>query len=147
MSGRQRWVYRVERRDFPADFAERLECLRTESQLSWRGLARSLRMPVRNLRRWRSGTQPDAAHLLALFSFAAERGLLHCLLPEALDQIDSAANAPGNHDQNGGAGVRYATERQAEPSGPERSSAVRSETNKGTDTCASTIASPATRRK
>ena len=147
MSGRQRWVYRVERRDFPADFPERLECLRTESQLSWRGLARALRLPARSLRRWRAGTRPDSAHLFVLLEFAAERGLLHCLLPEALQRIDSATDEPVNHDQNGGAGVRRSTERQAEPSGPERSSEVRSETNKGTDTCASANASPATRRK
>lgn len=147
MSGCQRWVYRVERRDFPADFPERLEHLRIESQLSWRGLARALRLPARSLRRWRSGTQPDAAHLLALLEFAAERGLLHCLLPEAFDQIEEATVACASHDQNGEAGVRRSTERQAEPSGPERSIAERSETNNGTDTCASAIDSPATRRK
>ncbi len=33
-------------------------------------------------RRWRRGAKPDAAHLVALYGHAAERGLLHCLAPE-----------------------------------------------------------------
>ena len=33
------------------------------------------------LRRWRKGTQPDAGHLIALFTLAAEMELLHILLP------------------------------------------------------------------
>ena len=81
MSGRQQCVYRIERRRFPEDFPERLERLREACDLSWRGLARALRLHPRSLRRWRRGAKPDAAHLLALFGFAAERGLLHCLMP------------------------------------------------------------------
>ena len=50
------------------------------AELSPRGLARLLRVDNRMLRRWRNGTQPDPGHLIALFSFAAERGLLHILL-------------------------------------------------------------------
>lgn len=83
MSGRQKCVYRIERREFPEDFPERLERLREACDLSWRGLARALRLHPRSLRRWRRGAKPDAAHLLALFGFAAERGLLHCLMPQA----------------------------------------------------------------
>lgn len=83
MSGRQQCVYRIERREFPEDFPERLERLRDACDLSWRGLARALRLHPRSLRRWRRGAKPDAAHLLALLGFAADRGLLHCLMPTA----------------------------------------------------------------
>lgn len=83
MSGRQQCVYRIERRQFPEDFPERLERLRQACDLSWRGLARALRLHPRSLRRWRRGAKPDAAHLLALIGFAAERGLLDCLMPQA----------------------------------------------------------------
>ncbi len=89
MSGRQMWVYRIERREFPQDFPQRLERLREGSQLSWRGLARALRLHPRSLRRWRRGAKPDAAHLLALFGFAEERGLLHCLMQQ--QEVDEAA--------------------------------------------------------
>ena len=82
MSGRQTLVYRIEWREFPPDFPQRLERLREASQLSWRGLARALRLHPRSLRRWRRGAKPDAAHLLALFGFAAEQGLLHCLMTQ-----------------------------------------------------------------
>lgn len=92
MSGRQQCVYRIERRQFPEDFPERLEELRQACDLSWRGLARALRLHPRSLRRWRRGAKPDAAHLLALFGFAAERGLLDCLMP----QVQGAAvDRPG----------------------------------------------------
>ena len=64
-------VYRIEPSRFPPDFPE----------LSSRGLARMLRVGNRMLRRWRKGTQPDPGHLIALFSLAAEIGLLHILLP------------------------------------------------------------------
>ena len=42
---------------------------------------RRLRVDNRMLRRWRKGTQPDPGHLVALFTLAAEIGLLHLLLP------------------------------------------------------------------
>lgn len=83
MSGRQQCVYRIERREFPEDFPERLERLRQACDCSWRGLARALRLHPRSLRRWRRGAKPDAAHLLALIGFAAERGLLDCLMRPA----------------------------------------------------------------
>ena len=51
------------------------------AELSSRGLARLLRVDNRMLRRWRKGTQPDPGHLVALFTLAAEIGLLHLLLP------------------------------------------------------------------
>lgn len=83
MSGRQQWVYHVERPQFPPDFAERIERFREAGGFTSRALARSLRVNVRVLRRWRSGTMPDPGHLIALFNLAAEMGLLHLLLPAA----------------------------------------------------------------
>ena len=56
------------------------------AELSSRGLARLLHVDNRMLRRWRkNGTQPDPGHLVALFTLAAEMGLLHILLPAAGD--------------------------------------------------------------
>jgi len=79
----QRHVYHVEPARFPPDFAERLERLRLETGLSRRALARALRVEARTLRRWRRGRKPGPGHLYRLFCFAVERGLLHCLLPDA----------------------------------------------------------------
>ena len=79
----QRHVYHVEPSRFPPDFPERLERLRRETGLSRRGLARALRVEARTLRRWRRGRKPGPGHLYRLFCFAVERGLLHCLLPDA----------------------------------------------------------------
>lgn len=84
MSSPQEWNYRVERPEFPPDFPQRLERLREASGLSWRALARELRLRVRVLQRWRAGSAPNAAHLLRLLEFADERGLLRCLLPAPL---------------------------------------------------------------
>ena len=81
--GRQQWVYRLEPSRFPEDFPERLERFKEASGLSWRGLARELRVDIRQLRRWKRGTRPDPGHLVAMFGLAARMGLLHLLLPEA----------------------------------------------------------------
>ncbi len=83
MGRRQQWVYHVEPSRFPPDFPERLERLREAAGLSWRELARRLRVRARSVWRWRAGTRPDAGHLYALFSLAAEMGLLPHLLPAA----------------------------------------------------------------
>ena len=80
MGRQQQWVYRVEPSSFPPDFPDRLERLRAGGGYSWRGLARALRVDARTLRRWRKGMKPDPGHLAALYAFAFERGLLHCLL-------------------------------------------------------------------
>ena len=81
MSRTQQSVYRVEPSRFPPDFPERLESFKTQSGLSWRGLARRLRVSTRYVWRWKAGTKPDPGHLVALFNLAAEMGLLHILLP------------------------------------------------------------------
>ena len=81
MSRAQQCVYHVEPSRFPAEFPERLEKFVVASGLSWRGLARRLRVSARCVWRWKAGTKPDPGHLVALFSLAAEMGLLHILLP------------------------------------------------------------------
>ena len=83
MMGRQQWVYRRSPAEFPPDFPRRLERLKDAAGLSWRGLARRLGVDARLLRRWRTGTRPDAAHLLALLQCADELGRLRHLLPKA----------------------------------------------------------------
>ena len=80
MGGRQQWVYRTGPSRFPKDFPQRLDSLREAAGLSWRGLARMLRVDVRALRRWRDGVRPDAGHLYALLQLADEMGLLGYLL-------------------------------------------------------------------
>ena len=87
---RQQWVYRIEPSRFPPDFPDRLERFMEAAGLSSRGLARLLRVDNRMLRRWRKGTKPDSGHLVALFSLAAEMGLLRILLP-AVGEPESAA--------------------------------------------------------
>lgn len=81
--GRQQWVYRRSPAAFPPDFPHRLERLKDAAGLSWRGLARRLGVEARLLRRWRTGTRPNAGHLLALLQLADELGLLRHLLPQA----------------------------------------------------------------
>ena len=94
--GRQRWVYRLEPPPFPEDFPERLERFKEASGVSWRGLARELCVDVRLVKRWRKGSRPDSANLIALFSLAARMGLL---LPEAGEPepagMEEAAVGPG----------------------------------------------------
>ena len=81
--GRQKWVYRVEPCHFPEDFPQRLVGFKEAAGFSWRGLARELRVDIRQLKRWGKGTRPDPGNLVALFGLAAGMGLLHLLLPEA----------------------------------------------------------------
>ena len=81
MGRRQQWVYHIERGRFPQDFPERLDRFREAAGLTWRGLARLLKVNVRSVRRWRAGTAPGSSHLIALFNLAAEMELLHLLLP------------------------------------------------------------------
>ena len=96
--GRQRWVYRLEPLPFPEDFPERLERFKEASGFSWRGLARKLCIDIRLVKRWRNGSRPDSANLIALFSLAAGMGLLHLLLPEAGGQecLETEDAAVGN---------------------------------------------------
>ncbi len=80
MSARQRWVYHVEPSRFPEDFPQRLERFKDAAGLSWRGLARRLRVSMRCVWRWKAGMRPDPGHLFCLFATAEEMGLLHVLL-------------------------------------------------------------------
>ena len=83
MGSRQRYVYRTEPQEFPADFAERLDRFRQAAGFSWRGLARELRVNAETVRRWKAGSRVGSGHLVSLFALAARLGLLHHLLPEA----------------------------------------------------------------
>ena len=72
---------------FPSDFPRRLDRLREALGLTWKGLAKEAGLNLRAIHRWRTGTKPDAPHLLVLLDFAAERGALECLLdsPQEVD--------------------------------------------------------------
>lgn len=89
--GHQQRVYRIEPPRFPEDFPQRLERFKDASGMSWRELARRLRIDIRLVGRWRQGTRPDSANLIALFSMAAGLGLLHLLLPELNNDKDTDA--------------------------------------------------------
>ena len=83
MARRQQCVYHVEPSRFPQDFPERLEAFVEAAGLSWRGLARRLRVSARCVWRWKSGTRPETGHFYSLLDLAAGMGLLHILLPSA----------------------------------------------------------------
>lgn len=81
MGRRQQWVYRVEPEGFPPDFPQRLDRFRQAAGLTWRGLARLLRVNARTVRRWKAGARPGSGHLLRLLELAAGMSLLHLFLP------------------------------------------------------------------
>ena len=83
MGRQQELVYHVEREEFPKDFPARLEAFVGAADLSWRELARRLKVNARIVRRWRAGAKPGSGHLVNLFDLAAGMGLLHILLPSA----------------------------------------------------------------
>ena len=94
MGRQQELVYNVEREEFPEDFPERLEAFVEAAGLSWRGLARLLKVNARLVRRWRAGAKPGSGHLVNLFDLAAGMGLLHILLPsvgepESADAVEA----------------------------------------------------------
>ena len=93
MGRRQEWVYHVEPEEFPRDFPERLERFRQAAGLSWRGLARRLKVNARTVRRWKAGAKPGSGHLVNLFDLAASMELLHILLPSVGEP--EAAEAEG----------------------------------------------------
>ena len=82
MGRQQERVYHVEREEFPRDFPARLEAFVEAAGLSWRGLARRLKVNVRVVRRWKAGAKPGSGHLVNL---AAGMGLLHILLPSVAE--------------------------------------------------------------
>ena len=92
MGRRQELVYHVEREEFPRDFPERLDRFRQAAGLSWREMARRLKVNARLVRRWRAGAKPGSGHLVNLFDLAAGMGLLHHLLPSVgePEAVDSA---------------------------------------------------------
>ena len=63
----------------PEDFPQRLERFKEVAGLSWRELARHLRISPVTLWRWRKGVGPHPWHLRALYDLADELGLLGIL--------------------------------------------------------------------
>ena len=90
MSRRQQWVYHIEPEEFPPDFPDRLDAFRQAAGLSWRSLARRLKVSARTVFRWKAGAAPGSGHLVSLFRLAAGMRLLHLLLPEAGEPEDAA---------------------------------------------------------
>ena len=103
----QQCVYRVEPAVFPADFANRVERFRDAARLSWRALARELRLNVRSVHRWRTGARPDAGHLFALFSLAAELGLIQRPATRSRELVEERFTAPPGHDHQSCLCVRW----------------------------------------
>ena len=62
MGRRQERVYHVEPEEFPQDFPERLDRFRQAAGLSWRELARRLKVNARIVRRWKAGAKPGIGH-------------------------------------------------------------------------------------
>ena len=89
MGRRQQWVYHVQPEEFPPDFPQWLDRFRQAAGMSWRGLARRLKVNSRTVRRWKAGAAPGSGHLLSLLGLAAGMGLLHLLLPEAGEPEDN----------------------------------------------------------
>ena len=54
----------------PEDFPQRLERLKQRTGLSWEGVAMCLGVDVRQVQRWRRGTEPCGGALFALFRLA-----------------------------------------------------------------------------
>ena len=54
----------------PEDFPQRLERLKQTTGLSWEGVAMCLGVDVRQVQRWRRGTEPCGGALFALFRLA-----------------------------------------------------------------------------
>ncbi len=90
MGRRQQWVYHIEPEEFPPDFPDRLDAFRQAAGLSWRGLARRLKVNARTVWRWKAGATPGSGHLVSLFRLAAGMGLLHLLLPELGEPEDGS---------------------------------------------------------
>ena len=87
MGRRQQWVYHIEPEEFPPNFPQRLDAFRQAAGLTWRGLARLLKVNARTVWRWKAGAVPGSGHLVSLFSLAAGMGLLHLLLPELTGMV------------------------------------------------------------
>ena len=81
MGRQQELIYHVAREEFPQDFPERLEAFVEAAGLTWRGLARLLKVNTRIVRRRRAGSKPGSGHMVNLFDLAAGMRLLHILLP------------------------------------------------------------------
>ena len=93
MGRQQELVYHVETEEFPQDFPERLDRFQEAAGLTWRELARRLKINARSVRRWKAGTRPGPGHLVSLFNLAAAKGVLHILLPSAGEPEEAVETA------------------------------------------------------
>ena len=67
----------------PEDFPDRLAALKQLTGLSWEGMATAMGVDSRQLHRWRKGTAPSGAAMLALVRLATQvEGGLDTLLDE-----------------------------------------------------------------
>lgn len=82
---RQRNRYPRPAPDLPEDFPKRLKGFKEVSGLSWRELARLLRISPVTLWRWRNGVKPHPRHLRALYDLADQLGLLDILTTGTAD--------------------------------------------------------------
>ena len=64
----------------PEDFPQRLDRLKQATGLSWEGVAMCLGVDVRQVQRWRRGTEPCGGALFALFRLADR-------IPDGLDVL------------------------------------------------------------
>ena len=104
MGRQQEWVYHVEPEEFPQDFPERLDRFREAAGLTWRELARRLKINARSVRRWKAGTRPGPGHLVSLFNLAAAKGVLtSCSRPRVSRRRPSRRRSPA---RSGGDGCR-----------------------------------------
>lgn len=84
---------RVDGAGFPDDFPAWVERLQEASGLTWREFAGRLGVNVRSVHRWRRGSRPDSAHLLALFRFAGEAEPLESLTADRLGERQDGRQA------------------------------------------------------
>ncbi len=69
--------------ELPGDFSDRLAELKERADLTWEEMAETLGIDTRQLFRWRRGSEPSGAAMLALIQLARRvPGGLSVLLPE-----------------------------------------------------------------
>ena len=56
----------------PDDFADRLHRLKERSGLSWNGLAEALGVDIKQVLRWRDGTEPCGGAMLSILGLSAQ---------------------------------------------------------------------------
>ena len=78
MGRRQQWVYHIEPEEFPTDFPDRLDAFRQAAGLSWRGLARRLKVNPVPCGAGRPGPLPAPAIWFPCSAWPPEWGCCTC---------------------------------------------------------------------